>query len=503
MNKYMLAEYEDAETKRLLSLPFADAISYWVSLNDMSQMSDCTRTDRAYRLSINEKVLQRCPAEIHQKKIPEITQRDLNKMYAILKEADCFKQSATTRKKWHQFISSIYRNLFEAGVITKLPTAGWKSEIGKSIPMEMVDAPILSKLVTLEVSSFMDSVNLSFLLMALETGVRLSSLVKFDLCDLKTGVTSSGEKVIIEAEVIAAKYGSNYRAPISYHTSKILMDYIENYRPKSATTNNLFVTKDGKPLTKRNAAKRLSTLCEKAGIPPISPHQLRVTFATYLASKTKDTKVIMDALGVNSEGVAWHYIRESEKYFGRDFVRANSVVDYYAKLTSGNNEENPAQMKTDATSEGKEPATNNIPTSPSAQPAINSDVAQDTVAQQMAYQLMNQFSSQMAGQAIPQMMPQMFNQVMAQLMAQIGQALPQMIMAAMMNQTFGQMMFQPMGQGLPPMVSQPMGQLPLQQPFPQMPPMNQQALLQMVSMMMNQSANQMVPPATVQNAAIS
>ena len=63
--------------------------------------------------------------------------------------------------------------------------------------------------------------------------------------------------------------------------------------------------------SRRYFEKRLSELCEKAGIDHITPHQLRHYFATYTLSNGADVKAVSEMLGHADVGITlkiYHHV---------------------------------------------------------------------------------------------------------------------------------------------------------------------------------------------------
>ena len=67
--------------------------------------------------------------------------------------------------------------------------------------------------------------------------------------------------------------------------------------PGAAARQELFLTKSGKPLGRSSAWRLVSDAARFAGLPPVSPHTLRHSFATHLIEGGADLRAVQEMLG--------------------------------------------------------------------------------------------------------------------------------------------------------------------------------------------------------------
>ena len=87
---------------------------------------------------------------------------------------------------------------------------------------------------------------------------------------------------------------------------------------RGISSGYIFLGKDGKPMTSRNAQKIVSTAARHAGITKqVTPHKLRHSFATHLREAGQDLRVIQELLGhssIQTTEIYTHVSTEEKKH---------------------------------------------------------------------------------------------------------------------------------------------------------------------------------------------
>ena len=124
------------------------------------------------------------------------------------------------------------------------------------------------------------------------TGTRISEAVGLDVDDVD----------LDEFTVIVTGKGDKQRIlPVGECAAQALSAYLVRGRPalapKGRGTARLFLNSRGGPLSRQSAYAVLQQSAARAGLPSVSPHTLRHSFATHLLERGADVRVVQELLG--------------------------------------------------------------------------------------------------------------------------------------------------------------------------------------------------------------
>ncbi|WP_062202358.1 site-specific tyrosine recombinase XerD [Demequina salsinemoris] len=126
------------------------------------------------------------------------------------------------------------------------------------------------------------------------TGARISEAVGLDVDD---AVLERGS----ESVLLRGKGRKERIVPLGAFSTNALHAYLVRGRPGLAAagkgTPALFLNARGGRLSRQSAWTILRAASERAGIPDVSPHTLRHSFATHLISGGADVRVVQELLG--------------------------------------------------------------------------------------------------------------------------------------------------------------------------------------------------------------
>ncbi|HIW90263.1 MAG TPA: tyrosine recombinase [Candidatus Corynebacterium avicola] len=148
------------------------------------------------------------------------------------------------------------------------------------------------------------------------TGARISEICDLDLDDLDVR-TDSGDGGNRAATLLVRGKGDKERVlPVGDPALQAVDAYLRRARPDLAARSRtgadasaLFLTARGGRLSRQSGHKIITTAAEKAGIPDVSPHSLRHSFATHLLTGGADVRVVQELLGHSSVSTTQIYTK--------------------------------------------------------------------------------------------------------------------------------------------------------------------------------------------------
>ncbi|HHH81357.1 MAG TPA: hypothetical protein ENL35_00005 [Chloroflexi bacterium] len=143
--------------------------------------------------------------------------------------------------------------------------------------------------------------NLAIVMMFCDTGVRLSELTDLKMQDFDAGL---GECKVF------GKGAEERIVPIGYAAKRSVIRYIERFRPEplNPREDRLFLTADGRPLSRNAVGQMVARLKRRTGIPRLHPHLFRHTFAVRYLVNGGDVFSLQRILGHKSLEMTRRYI---------------------------------------------------------------------------------------------------------------------------------------------------------------------------------------------------
>ncbi len=127
------------------------------------------------------------------------------------------------------------------------------------------------------------------------SGARISEATGLDIDELRLG---GGDPVVR----LAGKGGKHRVVPVGSYAVRALDAYLVRARPALAAASlggspAVFLNARGGRLTRQGAWSVLHAAAGRAGLPDVSPHTLRHSFATHLLDGGADIRVVQELLG--------------------------------------------------------------------------------------------------------------------------------------------------------------------------------------------------------------
>ena len=107
-------------------------------------------------------------------------------------------------------------------------------------------------------------------------------------------------------------------APVTVN-SKLCRKLLKYAKQCNIRSGEIFITRTGKSLSRRQIWAEMKALCEKAGVEPskVFPHNLRHLFATVFYRSNKDISKLADVLGHSSIETTRIYLIASQRQHAR------------------------------------------------------------------------------------------------------------------------------------------------------------------------------------------
>ncbi|MGM0453800.1 MAG: site-specific tyrosine recombinase/integron integrase [Thermodesulfobacteriota bacterium] len=192
-------------------------------------------------------------------------------------------------------IRSFFKYLEKHGVVRENPAASVltpKQE--KPVPAYLTVDDVFRLLDSIRTDTLAGKRNRAILETLYSTGIRVSELVGLDV-----------EALDFDGRVVrvAGKGNVERIVPIGRKALDAIRDYRQNLQGNAQKAPDvwkgpLFLNKNGGRLTDRSVARILDTTAKAAGLTvPVSPHDLRHTFATHMLDAGLDLRLVQELLG--------------------------------------------------------------------------------------------------------------------------------------------------------------------------------------------------------------
>jgi site-specific recombinase XerD len=225
--------------------------------------------------------------------------------------------SPTSLRSVFVTFQSFFNWAVREGLIPKSPMAGMRAPKMPETPRTAYSQGQLRALFT-HLSGRTDAVGLrdqALVAVLLDCGLRASESCRLTLDDLVEGALF----------VRVSKTGRPRLAPLGKRSAQQLNRYLAHSRAKlKPTSNHLFVTAQGKPLTRFTIALLLKRHGARVGF-ALSAHKLRHAFATQHALLGTPTEVLRLLGGWQSYAMVRQYVHLSEAQLGALHVRASPL----------------------------------------------------------------------------------------------------------------------------------------------------------------------------------
>ncbi len=166
----------------------------------------------------------------------------------------------------------------------------------------------------------------------LDTGMRVTEL---------TGLEMENVNLVQRCLKVHGKGNKERMVPIGVTVQKALARYINKYRPQPMypLSNNLFLTRDGMPLTPNRIQSIVETYANRAGIKGVraSPHTFRHTFAVSYLRNGGDVFTLQRILGHETLDMVRNYVTLAQTDLQEAHLRCSPVDNLKMKSRQQSN----------------------------------------------------------------------------------------------------------------------------------------------------------------------
>jgi integrase/recombinase XerD len=144
-------------------------------------------------------------------------------------------------------------------------------------------------------------------------GLRVSEAVNVQLkdIDLDSGILTT-----------TGKGSKTRRVPVGSSAVEWVKTYLVLRRKKTdIDVEHLFVTHAGRPLNRQVIHKLVSEYADKCGLPDVSPHTLRHSFATHLVQNSADIRSVQQMLGHADISTTQIYTHMTDEHLRKSYEK--------------------------------------------------------------------------------------------------------------------------------------------------------------------------------------
>ncbi len=135
----------------------------------------------------------------------------------------------------------------------------------------------------------------AIVVLLLQTGIRLSELVRLTMADVELPDESSTDQDFGQLRILGGGGRKDRIVPLNSNACQALRDYLKTC--PEGQFHSLFHNRDGNVLGPRGIQKLLYIYFTQTGISGASVHSLRHTFGTHHAAKGTNIKTLQEVMG--------------------------------------------------------------------------------------------------------------------------------------------------------------------------------------------------------------
>lgn len=215
-------------------------------------------------------------------------------------------------------LKTFYRFLKRESVVAESPTALLESpKQWQTVPTVLSEEQIDLLLDQPNIETYQGALDKALLEVLYASGLRVSEACRLSIYD----ITDRSVRVF-------GKGGKERIVPISQRALDAVDHYLNRHRHETAEDETLFLTQQGRPVSRLYVWQRVKEYGKVAGLPPtISPHVLRHSFATHLVERGAGLRVVQELLGHEHIQTTDCYTHVSRAHVQESFEKHHPRVD--------------------------------------------------------------------------------------------------------------------------------------------------------------------------------
>ncbi|MCH9647646.1 MAG: site-specific tyrosine recombinase XerD [Deltaproteobacteria bacterium] len=198
-------------------------------------------------------------------------------------------------------LRGFYQHLVEVGERQDNPAQHLlRPRLGRPLPKVLSESQVQSLLQAPDISTPLGLRDRSMIELLYATGLRVSELISLDLANLRGMAEQGGRQSSVDFLLLSGKGGKERVVPVGEQAQLWLARYQGEARPELIARDphsGLFVNRRGKLMTRQGFWKILKGYAVGLGLPKVSPHVLRHSFATHLLEHGADLRAVQMMLG--------------------------------------------------------------------------------------------------------------------------------------------------------------------------------------------------------------
>ena len=246
--------------------------------------------------------------------------RDLNKFSKFLRSHDLNSLDYVTEEICSAWIADLFKSNVTARSIQRHLSSvkgffGYlkKNDLVANSPFELISSPRspshlpnilspeeVSQLLNFKPKNSQEKRDLAIIELIYSSGLRVSEAVNSNLNDFED------DKSFLR---VLGKGSKTRLVPVGRFAKAAINDWIIERKKLQTKDEALFVNLRGTRISTRSVQERLKNISLMQGLPPVSPHMLRHSFATHLLESSGDLRSIQELLGHSSLSTTQIYTR--------------------------------------------------------------------------------------------------------------------------------------------------------------------------------------------------